>query len=84
MLCRLSRLSGTVGGLGSQLDAEGLFVMNNVAWLQEGNARRKTESTDANAVSSRSHAVLEVVVVRREVQGSQVGVPAIGLCPCWV
>lgn len=34
--------------------------------MQQGNLRRKTESTDANATSSRSHAVLSVVVVRRE------------------
>ncbi|KAH7404464.1 hypothetical protein KP509_15G026700 [Ceratopteris richardii] len=30
--------------------------------LQIGNSRRKTERTDANAISSRSHAVLEIVV----------------------
>ena len=40
--------------------------------LQEGNTRRKTESTDANAVSSRSHAVLEVQVKRRELTGASV------------
>ncbi|GAQ83814.1 Kinesin-like protein [Klebsormidium nitens] len=34
--------------------------------LEEGNSRRKTESTDANATSSRSHAVLEIVVKRKE------------------
>ena len=33
--------------------------------LQEGNRRRKTDSTSANATSSRSHAVLEVRVSRR-------------------
>ena len=33
--------------------------------LVEGNSRRKTEATDANAVSSRSHAVLEILVRRR-------------------
>jgi len=32
--------------------------------LEEGNKRRKTDSTDANATSSRSHAVLEIVVRR--------------------
>ncbi|KAF8073085.1 KIN8B [Scenedesmus sp. PABB004] len=32
--------------------------------LEEGNRRRKTDSTDANATSSRSHAVLEIVVRR--------------------
>ena len=32
--------------------------------LEEGNARRKTEETGANATSSRSHAVLEIEVVR--------------------
>jgi kinesin family protein 18/19 len=32
--------------------------------LEQGNARRKTERTDANARSSRSHAVLEVQVKR--------------------
>ena len=34
--------------------------------LEEGNARRKTEETGANATSSRSHAVLEISVTRRE------------------
>ena len=34
--------------------------------LREGNARRKTEETGANAVSSRSHAVLEIWVTRSE------------------
>lgn len=34
--------------------------------LQEGNLRRKTESTDANATSSRSHAVLEILVTRSD------------------
>ncbi|CAG9463923.1 unnamed protein product [Pedinophyceae sp. YPF-701] len=33
--------------------------------LQDGNLRRKTEPTDANAESSRSHAVLEVSITRR-------------------
>ncbi|GFR44052.1 hypothetical protein Agub_g5212, partial [Astrephomene gubernaculifera] len=32
--------------------------------LEEGNRRRKTEATDANAQSSRSHAVLEITVRR--------------------
>eukprot|EP00775_Hariotina_reticulata_P010422 gene10422-10580_t len=32
--------------------------------LEDGNTRRKTDSTDANATSSRSHAVLEIVVRR--------------------
>lgn len=32
--------------------------------LEEGNKRRKTEATDANAQSSRSHAVLEIVIKR--------------------
>ena len=32
--------------------------------LRQGNARRKTEETGANAVSSRSHAVLEIWVTR--------------------
>ena len=34
--------------------------------LREGNLRRKTESTDANAESSRSHAVLEIAVRRSD------------------
>ena len=34
--------------------------------LRKGNARRKTEETGANAVSSRSHAVLEIWVTRTE------------------
>ena len=37
-----------------------------VTVLQEGNSRRKTESTDANAASSRSHAILEVTVCRSD------------------
>ncbi|DBB11583.1 hypothetical protein WJX82_010561 [Trebouxia sp. C0006] len=36
------------------------------ALLQEGNKRRKTEATDANAASSRSHAILEVTVCRSD------------------
>ncbi len=35
-------------------------------WVQEGNKRRKTEATDANAASSRSHAILEVTVCRSD------------------
>lgn len=34
--------------------------------LTQGNNRRKTESTDANATSSRSHAVLEIMVKRKQ------------------
>lgn len=34
--------------------------------LTQGNNRRKTESTDANATSSRSHAVLEIIVKRTQ------------------
>mmetsp|Transcript_10645 Transcript_10645/g.47968 ORF Transcript_10645/g.47968 Transcript_10645/m.47968 type:complete len:700 (+) Transcript_10645:316-2415(+) len=34
--------------------------------LRKGNARRKTEETGANAVSSRSHAVLEIWVTRTD------------------
>lgn len=34
--------------------------------LREGNSRRKTESTDANGASSRSHAVLEICVKRSQ------------------
>ena len=34
--------------------------------LRDGNARRKTESTEANATSSRSHAVLEIQVKRSQ------------------
>ena len=34
--------------------------------VQEGNSRRKTESTDANAASSRSHAVLTALVTKRQ------------------
>jgi hypothetical protein len=36
------------------------------ALLEEGNKRRKTEETGANATSSRSHAVLEIWVTKRE------------------
>ena len=39
---------------------------SNVGMLQEGNRRRKTEATDANAASSRSHAILEVTVCRSD------------------
>jgi len=35
--------------------------------LEKGNARRKTDATDINATSSRSHAVLEIVVCERMV-----------------
>ncbi|KAJ7534867.1 hypothetical protein O6H91_12G007600 [Diphasiastrum complanatum] len=34
--------------------------------LNQGNNRRKTESTNANATSSRSHAVLEITVKRKQ------------------
>lgn len=34
--------------------------------LNLGNSRRKTESTEANATSSRSHAVLEIAVKRKQ------------------
>lgn len=34
--------------------------------LREGNLRRKTEATDANDTSSRSHAVLEIYVTRSD------------------
>ncbi|XP_065875161.1 kinesin-like protein KIN-8B isoform X2 [Euphorbia lathyris] len=34
--------------------------------LNLGNSRRKTESTEANATSSRSHAVLEIIVKRKQ------------------
>ena len=34
--------------------------------LRQGNARRKTEETGANATSSRSHAVLEIWITRSE------------------
>lgn len=34
--------------------------------MQEGNRRRKIEATDANAASSRSHAILEVTVCRSD------------------
>ncbi|XP_052196757.1 kinesin-like protein KIN-8B isoform X2 [Diospyros lotus] len=34
--------------------------------LNLGNSRRKTESTEANETSSRSHAVLEITVTRRQ------------------
>ncbi|GBF91733.1 kinesin [Raphidocelis subcapitata] len=35
-----------------------------MAALEEGNRRRKTDSTEANAASSRSHAILEIAVTR--------------------
>lgn len=37
-----------------------------VELLNLGNSRRKTESTEANATSSRSHAVLEITVKRKQ------------------
>ena len=46
--------------------------------LRQGNARRKTEPTEANATSSRSHAVLEIEVVRRERACGYVGVQSRG------
>ena len=53
----------TVAGLKRVKVADGDDVME---LLRQGNARRKTEPTEANATSSRSHAVLEIEVVRRE------------------
>jgi hypothetical protein len=44
----------TVAGLSRNTVTSAAEVM---ALLQEGNSRRKTDSTDANAASSRSHAV---------------------------
>ncbi|GLJ30794.1 hypothetical protein SUGI_0610950 [Cryptomeria japonica] len=41
--------------------ADKIFELLNV-----GNSRRKTESTEANATSSRSHAVLEITVKRQQ------------------
>eukprot|EP00951_Prasinocladus_malaysianus_P032227 scaffold312721_cov47-Prasinocladus_malaysianus.AAC.1 len=43
--------------------------------LQEGNRRRKTDSTGANATSSRSHAVLEVRVNRKPRNGRGKPIP---------
>ncbi|PWA99413.1 P-loop containing nucleoside triphosphate hydrolases superfamily protein [Artemisia annua] len=37
-----------------------------VELLKVGNSRRKTDSTDANETSSRSHAVLEITVLRKQ------------------
>mmetsp|Transcript_68250 Transcript_68250/g.215896 ORF Transcript_68250/g.215896 Transcript_68250/m.215896 type:complete len:454 (-) Transcript_68250:46-1407(-) len=56
-------LGPTVAGLKriKVQSAEKIFSL-----LREGNMRRKTESTDANATSSRSHAVLEIVVNRSD------------------
>ncbi len=42
------------------------IVFTFLFWVQEGNKRRKTEATDANAASSRSHAILEVTVCRSD------------------
>ena len=53
----------TVAGLKRVKVADGDDVME---LLRQGNARRKTEPTEANATSSRSHAVLTIEVVRRE------------------
>ena len=53
----------TVAGLKRVKVADGDDVME---LLRQGNARRKTEPTEANATSSWSHAVLEIEVVRRE------------------
>jgi len=36
-----------------------------MALLEQGNTRRKTESTNANSTSSRSHAVLEINIIRK-------------------
>jgi hypothetical protein len=53
--------------------------------LEDGNRRRKTESTDANLQSSRSHAVLEISVKRRpanhyRVQQLRAKVRVCGVC----
>ena len=55
----------------------------SVTALQEGNSRRKTESTDANAVSSRSHAILEVTVCRSDRNHYQKQVWLCKLPSCW-
>lgn len=56
--------------------------------LEEGNRRRKTEATDANAQSSRSHAVLEIAVKRSPKNHYRVqqvrGGPRSGLAVCVV
>ena len=64
-----------VAGLKRVKVADGDDVME---LLRQGNARRKTEPTEANATSSRSHAVLEIEVVRRERACGYVGVQSRG------
>lgn len=39
--------------------------------LQKGNKRRRTEATEANATSSRSHAVLQIYVERKSLEMSK-------------
>lgn len=53
--------------------------------IQEGNRRRKIEATDANAASSRSHAILEVTVCRSDrnhykKQACNPKIPSLGCC----
>jgi kinesin family protein 18/19 len=57
----LSKSPNTVVILNQVTTAEKILEL-----LTQGNARRKTESTDANATSSRSHAVLEIIVKRKQ------------------
>ena len=51
--------------------------------LEDGTSRRKTERTDANACSSRSHAVFEVRCLRKHscMHLREVDVPATSACP---
>lgn len=48
--------------------------------LREGNNRRKTEATDANATSSRSHAVLEIIVRKTQKNHYQAKMRKAKLC----
>ena len=74
MQVRLGDLTrvGAGGGWGSPVQClvcqwiDASVVFSVLVWVQEGNKRRKTEATDANAASSRSHAILEVTVCRSD------------------
>ena len=54
----------TVAGI---TELEIVTVAEGMKLLQQGNRNRSQESTAANSVSSRSHAVLQLIVEQREV-----------------
>eukprot|EP01079_Euglenida_sp_SAG-EU17-18_P002227 gene2227-3112_t len=57
-----------VAGLSSM---EPTCLEDVLEWLQEGNSRRSQADTAANAVSSRSHAVLQIQIEGQKLSGSE-------------